>query len=85
MKSYDDVYNEEGFYWGENPNTLALGIPDIVSPRGNQGIKLIDLGAGEGRDSIFFSSHGFDVTAVDASEPGLEKIRRWAEEENLKI
>lgn len=33
-----------------------------------EGGSVLDLGCGSGRDSEYFISHGFDVTAMDASE-----------------
>ena len=32
------------------------------------GCRILDLGCGSGRDSAYFSSSGFEVTAVDGSE-----------------
>jgi len=36
---------------------------------------LLDLGCGDGRDSIYFSNKGLKVTAVDFSESGIEKLK----------
>ena len=44
---------------------------------------LIDLGAGQGRDSIPLSRMGFLVTSVDISSVGLEQIKK--EEPKIKI
>lgn len=33
-----------------------------------EGGSILDLGCGSGRDSAYFIAHGFDVTAMDASE-----------------
>jgi 2-polyprenyl-3-methyl-5-hydroxy-6-metoxy-1,4-benzoquinol methylase len=33
-----------------------------------EGGSILDLGCGSGRDSAYFIEHGFDVTAMDASE-----------------
>lgn len=37
---------------------------------------IIDLGCGNGRDSLFFSSLGFEVIGVDASLKAIESIRK---------
>lgn len=42
-----------------------------LSPGG----KLLDLGCGSGRDSAYFSSLGFAVTAVDGSEELCKRVR----------
>lgn len=39
------------------------------------GSKLLDLGCGGGRDSAYFSSLGFEVTAVDGSEELCKRVR----------
>lgn len=36
---------------------------------------LLDIGCGDGRDSIYFSDKGLSVTAVDFSESGIKKLR----------
>lgn len=37
--------------------------------------KLLDLGCGSGRDSAYFSSLGFEVTAVDGSEELCKRVK----------
>ncbi len=37
---------------------------------------LLDLGCGNGRDSIFFNDHGLKVTAMDISKSGIESLKR---------
>jgi cyclopropane fatty-acyl-phospholipid synthase-like methyltransferase len=39
------------------------------------GGKLLDLGCGSGRDSAYFSSLGFDVTAIDGSEELCKRVK----------
>lgn len=39
------------------------------------GGKLLDLGCGSGRDSAWFASLGFEVTAVDGSEELCKRVR----------
>lgn len=39
------------------------------------GGKLLDLGCGSGRDSAYFASQGFEVTAVDGSEELCKRVR----------
>ena len=47
--------------------------------------KLLCLGEGEGRNAIFFAKNGFEVSAIDASNLGLEKLQNRAIEEKLDI
>ncbi|MBU0458809.1 class I SAM-dependent methyltransferase [Patescibacteria group bacterium] len=36
--------------------------------------RLLDIGCGDGRDSIFFAEKGIDVTAIDFAEEAIEQI-----------
>ncbi len=48
-------------------------------------LKLLDIGCGEGRNSVFFARNGYDVTAFDLSKAGVEKTRRLADKIGVKI
>lgn len=39
------------------------------------GCRILDLGCGSGRDSAYFSSSGFEVTAVDGSEELCKRVK----------
>ncbi len=41
--------------------------------------RILELGSGQGRDTLFFLRSGFEVCALDYSGPGLEAIRQKAE------
>ena len=49
--------------------------------------KILDLGCGSGRDSMYFIEEGFDVTAVDGSEAlcELAKIEIGQEVQNIRF
>jgi SAM-dependent methyltransferase len=44
---------------------------------------VLELGAGHGRDALFFARSGFAVTATDFSAVGLEQLRERADAEGL--
>ena len=46
---------------------------------------LLDLGCGDGRDSLFFASEGLNVTSVDFSESGIKKLNELSKEKGLEI
>jgi len=83
--SYNKKYSEKDYYWGKNPSSTATKLIEIISTINYTGSKLIDLGCGEGRNSIFFAKKGFEVLAIDISEKGLKKAEKYAEEERVKI
>jgi len=43
------------------------------------GKRLLDIGSGEGRDSIYFAKCGFLVDALEISLPGMEKTKRYSQ------
>ena len=46
---------------------------------------ILDLGCGLGRHSILFARYGFCVSGMDISDDALERTKRWADDEGLKI
>lgn len=40
--------------------------------------RVVELGCGNGRDSLFFARHGVEVTGLDASEAGIESCQTEA-------
>ena len=59
---------------GTAPSVFARMLSSLLAP----GARVLELGCGEGRDSVFFASRGCDVTAVDVSAAGLSKAERLA-------
>jgi len=79
---YDEKYSNEESYWGKLPSSMAR----IIFQKhltGNP--RLLDVGCGEGRDSIFFAQNGCQVTGFDASDVGVKKSISLAKELNLSI
>jgi tellurite methyltransferase len=82
-KYYDDRYGAEAFYWGKRPSSMARIFFQKYPPQDDQ--KLLDIGCGEGRDSIFFAQNGYQVTGFDASAEGIRKSSATADELKLSI
>jgi tellurite methyltransferase len=78
---YNKIYAEnEVTFGGGKPEQIVV---DILKYRHDGTV--FELGAGEGRNSLYLASKGFDVTAVDLSEIGIEKIRKAAENQNISL
>lgn len=78
------VYSQEAYYWGRSPSRLAKKTTEFL-PADPNGWRLVDLGAGEGRDAVFFARRGLDVDAVDISPAGLQKAHRLAGDHGVEI
>ena len=48
-------------------------------------VSVLELGCGNGRDTIFFARHNLDVTAVDASDEGIKNNPSVKEKLNLNF
>lgn len=62
------------YIWGTAPSGFAEEVSAFLRP----GASVLDLGCGEGRDSVFFAAAGCDVTGVDLSLAALHKAERLA-------
>jgi tellurite methyltransferase len=82
-KFYDDKYGAEESYWGKLPSSMARLLFQRYLPR--VGEKLLDVGCGEGRDSIFFARNGYLVSGFDSSSEGVMKSLAWADKLRLSI
>ena len=80
---HDAKYRTERFYWGQRPSAACYDVLRLLPP--DQPLKLLDIGCGEGRNSIFFARNGYDVTAFDLSEVGVDKAKTWAAHLNLSV
>jgi len=45
---------------------------------------LLDLGCGNGSDSIYFANKGFKVTAIDFSESGIKQLQKEIRQKRIK-
>ena len=74
-KAWDERYADSELVWSVEPNQfVAAECADLPPGRA------LDLAAGEGRNAIWLARRGWDVTAVDFSQAGLDKGRRLAGE-----
>ena len=46
---------------------------------------VLDVGCGEGKNAIFLAQKGFKVDAFDVSKFGIEKLKRFAHKNNVKV
>jgi len=66
---------EEPDHFGTGPTAFAQACADFLKAQNIFKKKLLDLGCGQGRDSLYFSGLGYAVTAVDYSSQALAFIK----------
>lgn len=78
---WEDSFAEIPDMFGRDPSFAAVYTSDFIKNRENAA--LLELGAGQGRDSIFFAKQGFIVTALDYAGSGLACIDKQAKEQEF--
>lgn len=77
---FSSDFNRDVEYWNqfykgspniEHPSLFARSIIGMTEKNRN----LLELGCGNGRDSLFFAQNGLNVTAIDASDAAIEKLQ----------
>jgi len=84
----DKALNEQHSHWeqtytgnqdkfGTSPSEPAIRAVELFKGRGVKSI--LELGGGQGRDTIYFAQNGFDVHVVDYSDAGITSIQKKAQ------
>lgn len=69
--------------WVDKPTIFVEHIAPLLPPAPPR--KLLELAAGQGQDARYFARLGYDVTATDLVDTGLNEARAKAHQENLII
>ena len=83
------VLNQQSQHWEKNfsskPEMFGHepSIAAVKSLNFFKGKKIVELGAGLGRDTIFFAKNSIHVNALDYSGSGIKIINEKAEKQNL--
>ncbi|MDA0239751.1 MAG: methyltransferase domain-containing protein [Proteobacteria bacterium] len=78
--TFDDRYSGEEYAYGKSPNEFLVSAARHI-PSG----PVLCLADGEGRNSVWLATQGYDVTAVDLSSKGTEKTLRLAKENHVSV
>lgn len=73
---WQHTYAEHPGMYGEQPSDPAVHAAGVF--RAAAVSDLLELGAGHGRDAVYFARRGFTVTAADFSATALEQLRAAA-------
>jgi SAM-dependent methyltransferase len=80
---WDKVYSEDSSFFGNEPSKFALMCYEEFVKHKVQ--KVLELGCGQGRDSLFFASKGLELYAIDSSKVAIENLRAKSKALNLDI
>lgn len=73
---WNTVFSCNSAKFGENPSEAALLAAGIF--KANRRTKILELGAGQGRDTLFFARNGFEICSLDYSSKGIQLIEQKA-------
>lgn len=76
---YDKYYQTENLFGA--PYSELIDFYSSLKTKG----RLLDIGCGQGRDSIALAQLGFDVLGIDNSEIGIEQLNKVAKEKSLSL
>jgi len=91
-RKVEEVLNAQRQHWesmlstkpemfGTEPSDPAQKAAELFKKEGR--IKILELGGGQGRDTIFFAQNGFEVAVLDYCESGVETIAQKAKSMGL--
>jgi SAM-dependent methyltransferase len=81
QEHWEDTFAEKPDMFGTSPSEPARAAMDLFKKEGAKTI--LELGCGQGRDTLFFARGGFTVYALDYSEIAVQTISEKAEETGL--
>ena len=67
-KSWDDKFSSDEYYFGKEPNEFFKQEIDKLSKG-----RILMIGDGEGRNSVYAAKLGWDVDSIDISIAGKQK------------
>ena len=78
---WNDIYSKQN-YFGTGPTILALEAHELI--KNNSITNILELGCGQGRDSLFFANFGHNVIATDISENAINSVKKIKNEKNIE-
>ncbi len=78
---WDENFSQRPEMFGAEPSDPALKAAELFRREGKT--SLLELGGGQGRDTLFFAREGFQVTVLDYSQAAMEAISAKAEAAGL--
>jgi SAM-dependent methyltransferase len=80
---WENTFSRHPNMFGKNPSGPARKAAELFKEEGK--LKILELGCGQGRDTLFLAQSGFRVDALDYSEKAVEDIIQSAQGFNLSL
>ncbi len=80
---WDKVYQSDNTFFGDEQSGFAILCLNHMKP--NNVKRVLEIGAGHGRDTMFFAANGLEVEALDYSSKDIEIINKKANEKKLPV
>lgn len=77
---WDERYSASELVWSAGPNMFVEQHGRDLEPG-----RMVDLGAGEARNALWFAEKGWDATAVDYSAVGIDKASQIADKRDVDL
>lgn len=74
---WEKTYTKNPEMFGDEPSEPARKAVDVFTEAGAK--HLLELGGGQGRDTIYFAQNGLTVTTLDYAEEGVKAIAEKAD------
>ncbi len=78
---YDDGYVAVRGFWGTSPGSL---VREYLSKQRVEGLRILDVGAGEGKNAAAFARAGAKVTALECSAAAIKNGRTLFPNERIQ-
>ncbi len=78
--AWNERYSTRGMVWGTDANQFVATFAADLSPR-----RVLDLGCGQGRNSVWLARRGHTVTGVDQSDVAIAQARRLAADNGVRV
>ena len=79
--SWDQRFSGEEYLFGTEPAQALVKLEKYLVPNG----RTLVVADGEGRNSVYLATKGFDVVATDFSEVGIDKAKALAAQKNVSV
>jgi 2-polyprenyl-3-methyl-5-hydroxy-6-metoxy-1,4-benzoquinol methylase len=77
---WDRAYSDPSLVFNTRPNAFLTEVVKGLKPG-----RALDIGMGQGRNSVYLAKLGWDVTGFDISERGMDLARKSAAAAGVKI